>query len=142
MSNQKPASIRISDKRKISDLQEEFTREFPYLKIEFFSRSHKEGAPSPRRLMKTGDQTIGQFRTVHKKGSLSIEPTMTVSELERRFRELYGLNVQLFRKSGKIWLETTVTDSWTLKQQNEQGESLSTLMPAAGYVPNPGSMKR
>jgi hypothetical protein len=33
--------------------------------------------------------------------------------------------VQVFRKSGKVWLETTVTDGWTLEEQNLQGEALS-----------------
>ena len=44
------------------------------------------------------------------------------------FGEVYGLGVQVFRKSGNVWLETTVTDSWTLKEQNDQGESLSEFM--------------
>ena len=53
---------------------------------------------------------------------------MTVTELERQFRELYGLHVLVFRKSGKVWLETTVTDGWTLAEQNNQGEALSALI--------------
>ena len=28
-------------------------------------------------------------------------------------------------KSGKIWLETSATDYWTLEQQNEEGKSLA-----------------
>jgi len=50
---------------------------------------------------------------------------MTVAEMEERFRDIYGLGVQVFRKSGTIWLETTVTDGWTLEDQNKQGEALS-----------------
>ena len=33
-------------------------------------------------------------------------------------QEKLKLSAQVFRKSGKIWLETTFTDSWTLKKQN------------------------
>lgn len=51
-----------------------------------------------------------------------ITPDMTVTDLEQSFNTIYGLGVQVFRKSGKIWLETTVTDGWTLEEQNRQGE--------------------
>jgi hypothetical protein len=120
--------ILVSDTRTLSSLQEEFTSRFPYLKIEFFSRSHKPGAPSSRKFMKDVNQTVGECRTMRNNGRISISSTMTVAELEQTFREKYGLNVQLFRKSGKVWLETTVTDSWTLEQQNNQGEALNNLV--------------
>jgi hypothetical protein len=38
---------------------------------------------------------------------------------------VYGIHVQLFRKSGKVWINTSVTSSWTLEEQNKQGEVLS-----------------
>ena len=50
---------------------------------------------------------------------------MSVTELETMFRENFGLYVQVFRRSGKLWLETTATDSWTLTVQNDQGKELS-----------------
>ncbi|MDE3144966.1 MAG: hypothetical protein KGL19_12475, partial [Bacteroidota bacterium] len=52
-------------------------------------------------------------------------PTMTVSELEQKFNDIYGLSTQVFRKSGNIWLVTTVTDKWTLEEQNRQGEIIT-----------------
>ena len=51
---------------------------------------------------------------------------MTVGELENIFKDQFGANVQVSRKSGSLWLETTLTDKWTLLQQNEQGKELST----------------
>jgi hypothetical protein len=52
---------------------------------------------------------------------------MTVNELEQRFKSQFGLNIQVFRKHGKTWIETTVTDNWTLFKQNEEGKTLSEL---------------
>jgi hypothetical protein len=118
-------TIQISDERSISGIQEEFNLAFPYLKLEFFRKPHKTGAPSLKKEMKPGDKTIRECRKLHQDGSLTIIPTMTVSELEQRFQEMYGLSVQVFRKSGRVWLETTVTDNWTLYEQNRQGEALS-----------------
>jgi hypothetical protein len=52
---------------------------------------------------------------------------MKVSELENLFKRKYKLNIQVFRKSGNAWLETTVTDAWTLDKQNQEGIELSEL---------------
>ena len=119
--------ITINDRRKIFVIQEEFNTVFPYLKLEFFSTSHKLGAKSEQQCMKYNSQTLGECRTVHNEGEITITPNLTVADLEQRFSNIYGLGVQVFRKSGKIWLETTVTDGWTLEEQNRQGEALSKV---------------
>lgn len=123
--------ITINDKRKIYAIQEEFNEQFPYLKIEFFSKPNKPGGSSSAKLIKSNTKTIGECRTIHNKGVVTITPGMTVSDLEQSFRDVYGLSVQVFRKSGKVWLETTVTDGWSLEEQNRQGESLSGKDKAA-----------
>ena len=119
--------IIINDHRKIYALQKEFNEMFPYLKLEFFSKPHRVGAPSSKKIMKHPGKTLGECRAIHFKGTLTITPQMTVAELEQNFSDVYGLSVQVFRKSGKAWLETTVTDNWTLEQQNNQGLELSGL---------------
>lgn len=117
--------IKISDNRKIFAIQEEFNVLFPYLKIEFFSKPHKLGAGSSKKMIKPSNITLGECRTIHNNGDVTITPQMTVADLEQRLSDVYGLSVQVFRKSGKAWLETTVTDGWTLEEQNNQGEELS-----------------
>jgi hypothetical protein len=117
--------ILINDRRKIFAIQESFNNMFPYLKLEFFAKPHKPGAGSVKKNIKPSSKTIGECRTIHDSGTLTITPNMTVTELEQNFRDVYGLGVQVFRKSGKVWLETTVTDGWTLEEQNLQGEALS-----------------
>jgi YHS domain-containing protein len=117
--------ITINDQRKIFAIQEEFNIMFPYLKLEFFSKSHKLGGTSGDKLVKHNSKTLGECRTIHNKGKITITPNMTVVDLEERFKDVYGLGVQIFRKSGKVWLETTVTDGWTLEEQNIQGKTLS-----------------
>ena len=117
--------IIINDHRKISAIQEEFNKMFPYLKIEFFAKPHNIGLPSSKKIMKYQGKTLGECRLIHNKGIITITPQVTVAALEQNFGNVYGLSVQVFRKSGKAWLETTVTDNWTLEQQNKQGEELS-----------------
>lgn len=70
-------------------------------------------------------------RSVHNKGSLEIHPYTTVMDLEQEFQDSFGLSIQVFRKSGDVWIETTVTDDWTLAKQNEEAESFYNAVQEA-----------
>ena len=117
--------IRINDHIKVFVLQEELNILFPYLKLEFFSTVHKCHGNLLKKLTGHSDLTLADYKKNQSKSEITISPDMTVKELEQKFHEIYGLEIKLFRKSGKLWLETTVTDSWTLEQQNSEGEALS-----------------
>ena len=117
--------IQISDTATIREIQRAFSDRFPFLKLEFFSRPHQKGKGSEKKYMKTDDALLKDFRRVHRAGDLIIQPEMRVTELETMFHDNFGLFVQVFRRSGKLWLETTATDSWTLTLQNDQGKELS-----------------
>lgn len=116
----------IKDNKTIQAIQEEFNNKFPFLKIEFYTQEHadQEGSPGSDKLEET--LTIGQARTKINEGDLSIHANQKVSTLEQNFHDIYGLNVQVFRKSGNIWLQTTTTDNWTLHKQNEKGALADT----------------
>ena len=61
-----------------------------------------------------------------------IEENMPTWQVERLFESELGLHVQIFRKSGSIWLETSVTDDLTLDQQNAKGRASEKFqMPIA-----------
>lgn len=113
--------IKINGSKKISELQKEFNGIFPYLKLEFF-----QGKRGGRPAAFTG-LTLKDNPGKKNYGAIILKEDMKVSELEHLFQELFGLSVQVFRKSGRSWIETTVTDDWTLKQQNEEGKELSVL---------------
>jgi len=44
--------------------------------------------------------------------------------VEKDFESL-GLFAEVFRKSGNVWIETSLTNDWTLQQQNLEGEEIS-----------------
>ncbi len=116
--------IRINDSRAISAIQEEFNRAFPYLKIEFFKHGHRSGEGSPLDDMIPADTNIGSWRTKHGEADFHIDGNMTVEQVEKAMEEKFGIAAQIFRLSGKVWLETTVTDSWTLAEQNDTGKEM------------------
>lgn len=117
--------IHITDKKKISALQKEFNKAFPFLRLEFFTKPHYAFEGNSRQYLIADYKTIGDCRKIHNNNSISITPRMKVEELEKIFYDMFGLIVQVFRQSGKVWLETTMTDNWTLAEQNQQGEELS-----------------
>jgi hypothetical protein len=115
--------IQITDEKTLGAVKEEFQAKFPHLKLEFYDHSHKEGEGSPERYLLDDAQTIGEARKTKKEGGLSINANQKTNTLENRFKEHYGLNVQVFRKSGKLWMQTTSTDEWTLSHQEEVGKN-------------------
>jgi hypothetical protein len=114
--------MQISDRKKLKDIQQEFNEKFPYLKLEFYEGKHQSGMPSPPGNQLDPELTLGQARKLHSEGDLSIDGHLKVATLEDRFWEVYGLNVQVFRLSGNLWLQTSTTDQWTLTEQNRKGE--------------------
>lgn len=111
----------ISDEKTLRDIQKEFNTYFPYLKIEFYSGRHGSGEGSPVQDRLPPEQRLSLIRKVHTTGDLKIDPDVKVSEFEQMFLRKYGLNVQVFRKSGNLWIQTTTTDHWTLAEQNRKG---------------------
>ena len=114
----------ITDKKTLKEVKAEFSQKFPYLKLEFYLGKHEPGKPSPASLQLDDQLTVGKARKTHKEGDLKISGNLKVNTLETRFWDQYGLNVQVFRRSGNLWLQTTTTDHWTLTEQNGKGERL------------------
>ena len=124
----------------IYEVQKKFDTYFPFLKIGFFNHNHSvNGASYKRDLLKT-DVILKHIQKEKSKSQITITEDMAVGLLEELFSEIFGLSAQVFRKSGQSWLETTVTDDWTLKRQNEEGEELSKLnvSPIKKEEPKPG----
>lgn len=119
--------LNISPNTLIHDLQKEFNNQFPFLKLEFFNnksftRSNFSASQIIPHNKKLGDGQLGIVET-----TIEINEEMKVSEFENIFRDKFRLAVQVFRKSGNLWLETTMTDDWTLQQQNNHGREISTV---------------
>ena len=114
--------LNISRNKLINDLQQDFNKAFPYLKLEFYSKSGYTYKPGKTHLPHSF--TLAQAGLKHE-GILQIDDQVVVGDLEKKFKDDFGILVQVSRQSGILWLETTMTDKWTLKQQNDHGMELS-----------------
>lgn len=114
--------IEINGDKTIRELQQGFNAQYPFLKLEFYKV--QEGGPAIAGRKHLDQSALLKAAGLKKAGRLAIKEEMTVGELEKAFEQL-GLHVQVSRKSGILWLETTMTDSWTLRKQNEHGREIS-----------------
>ncbi|MBD0276641.1 MAG: hypothetical protein ICV81_01565 [Flavisolibacter sp.] len=111
--------LHIDDRQLIADLQDRFSDCFPFLKIEFYTKSHhwKEGTPDEYLI--PASRTIGSIRKIHYAGDMTIKSWYTTGEVEKAFKNTFGLNVQIFRNENGEWVQTSATDGYSLKQQSD-----------------------
>lgn len=113
----------VSKDRSIRDVQHAFNARYPFLRLEFYRPRHAgPELPLRKHLLPS---TLLRAAGLNDEGVLEIRDEMTVAELEKALLEKFGLNAQLSRSSGALWLETTMTDSWTLRKQNEHGREIT-----------------
>ena len=111
--------LHICQQRSINEVQKDFNHQYPFLKIDFYKNNG-----SSRRQHLLNSMPIARAGLL-KNGDIELNDAMTVGQLEKILRTEFGLSAQVSRKSGALWLETTMTDGWTLKQQNDHGKELS-----------------
>lgn len=94
---------------------------FPHLKIEFYSGRHQAGEGSPKDSQLDLETTIETYCMEDCPDQLEINDQMMVRQLEEILMDSFGLNAQVFRRSGNLWMQTTATDHWTLAVQERKG---------------------
>jgi hypothetical protein len=116
-------NITIDKTSKLGDIKKKFNRQFPFLKLEFFKFKPDAGTVFSRK-----NQVFDPYLSVETlsqnllKGSIGINGQKKTGTLEYHFLRDFGLYVQVFRKSGKVWIDTTSTDDMTLAAQNKMAK--------------------
>jgi hypothetical protein len=121
--------LHIDDTLLVSDVQEDFSDSYPFLKIEFYNEPHHFKQTSSDTLRVHPSQTIGAIRKIHDPGIMEIMSWYTTGRVERDFKEKFGLNVQVFRKEAGTWVQTGSTDTYTLAEQMARAQKAVLLAP-------------
>jgi len=116
--------MKIANDRTVKDLQEDFQKVFPYLKIEFYKTPHQVGEETINEPPLKATSRLSAIRTYDNYGIMTLDKTMKTSEFEKILAKIYGLNVQVFRKSYGKWLQSWATDNWTLAEQNDRSAKM------------------
>ena len=109
--------IDITKNTSTLDVKSPFMDSFDGIKIEFFRHSHEHEEGSPKKDMVQGELSLLELNPQLEEQHFSIDENMTVNQVEDIFEERLGLHIQVFRKMNLSWIETTATDSYTLKEQ-------------------------
>lgn len=113
--------IHLDKTKSIRYIQDIFQSEFPFLRIDFYSGPQKTKS---RLKVTNSNTTLGELVKDLLPGSIQIDEKIKVGDLEGELNRRFGLYAQVLRKSGNSWIETTLTDDWTLEKQNKEGELL------------------
>ncbi len=108
----------------LEHVQQAFSRHYPHLKLVYFIDRNKDNQLNSKERIQNLKMTIGSIREVSYDGFIQIDPNMTVLQVEMTFWKSFGLNVQIFRKSGNNWLMTNGSDLWTLEEQDKKAEEM------------------
>jgi hypothetical protein len=131
--------LRIAPNKTISEVLKDFNAVFPYLKMEFFSnKAYEKQDFSPASIIPHSRKLAECQASINKDEELEISEGMKVMELEKELKEKYGLNALVFRRSGNLWLQTTMTDHWSLQKQNQHGKELSFTTTIRPLINNEG----
>ncbi|MEY3051731.1 MAG: hypothetical protein RLY31_1516 [Bacteroidota bacterium] len=114
--------MKILKEKTLLDLQSDFSSKFPGLQIQFYRGAYENGRPSPPEDQLHPSVTIGNVPGFRQEGEVSTDGHLKVATFEKQLWDSFGLNAQVFRRSGNIWLQTSATDQWTLAEQNRKGE--------------------
>ena len=113
----------IHGRRLVAEAERDFSSIYPFLKLQFLQYPINGNGPVQKARATQRLNEIWHFKSDN--SSVDINDQMTVSDLKSTVNVRFGLLSRLFRKSGSAWLEVTLTQGWTLKQQNDHGRELS-----------------
>lgn len=113
--------LHITSVSRLDDIRSEFKKRFPNLDIAFFAIPHHAGEGSPATERIPGDFTAGEAGNPDKQGTITLNGLTMVKDLESAFQAELGLFIQVLRKSGNVWLQTTHTDYKTLSELSAMG---------------------
>lgn len=102
----------------INDLNTQFMEVYPHLKFRFFNHSHENGEGSMANDEINPDTLLGELG-LNEEIAHHIQGNSKVKNLEEWMQNQFEAGIQIFRKSGNVWLLTTTTDEWTLHHQEE-----------------------
>ena len=114
--------IYISEEATIASIQRDFQEAYPLLQLAFYQQPHEIGEHCCPEEKIPAETPIEDIRMVHTFGWIDISKHRTAAQIEQDFRRLLGLNVQVIRRSGDMWVQTTKTDHWTLRRLNDEAK--------------------
>jgi hypothetical protein len=117
--------LHMKEESTFMDIQKEFSREYPFLKIDFFKPVRDRLGWTTGMVKLLPDESLDSYFRTGAMRFVNIQSDKTVLQVREEIEGLLFLKVVVLRKSGNVWIETSLTTGWTLEQQNREGSLLS-----------------
>ncbi|MBS1633253.1 MAG: hypothetical protein JST10_11850 [Bacteroidetes bacterium] len=115
--------LKMHSSQTITDIRNQFSANYPFLNIEFYTESHELGETTSCRHLISHETLIGEILGRRGPDYFEIPAWQKTGIIEQEFQNLYGLNAQIHRLMGDKWIQTAGTDDLTLEEQNEIGRN-------------------
>ena len=118
--------IVVSGETRLSEIRDAFADYYPFLMIGF---AHQEQYPAASSLAALSlEKPSDAFARMGASYAIDVSSQRSVVDVVRDFSDLFGVQIQMYRKSGSVWNLILYTDSWSLRRQNDAGEYVSRMM--------------
>jgi hypothetical protein len=107
------------------DIKKAFTTGFPFLRIEFYKKQTGINNQIKKEPVSFYLPIVHTAHINEEKKIIHINKQTTVEQLENEFASL-GITAEIFRTSGNVLVETSLTRNWTLEQQNKEAMEISS----------------
>lgn len=116
----------------IRDIQFKFNSLYPFLKIEFCKNG---GISNGKKAILNSEYCLKDISELSSNTILNVDKNRTIEYLALDSIDKLGLSIQVFRKSGNVWNVISLTDNWTLENQNNAGQFISAEMTRVSTLP-------
>ncbi len=106
----------------LKSIQQKFNQYYPFLKIEFFKIPKETGG---KMQLMSDDELRKKKNGLPQNITIDFNNNKKVHEIETELKNLFGFPAQMFRRLGNVWVETSLTQDWTVEEQNTAGKQIS-----------------
>jgi hypothetical protein len=114
--------IEINKHTTLGEIAEQFSKYYPFLKIEFFNTSpqNMQDVDLSSQLLKS--MCVGDIVSMRHTVLLEFHFWNKTGMVESVFQKKVGLGVQVYRRYHEGWIQSSGTDELTLEEQNSIGK--------------------
>ncbi len=114
--------IKINNSTTVNDVQQQFQKAYPYLKIEFADKSHEFGETTKTKHWYDKSFKLSAISKKLNADTIGVQGWKKTGDVEEEFKTKFLLFPQIYRREGSQWIQTAGTDVFTLDEQNEIGK--------------------
>jgi hypothetical protein len=119
--------LHMNDNSTVKDIQAEFSQGYPFLRMDFLKPIKDRLGWTIRMEKLLPYEKLFSFYRRASTNIVNVHFEKTVLQVIKEIEELLYVKVMVQRRSGNVWIETSLTAGWTLEQQNREGKYLSEI---------------